>query len=78
MIPITLLLKPPLFKFEYKSDISNNFTESFCLLSLYRRFFNKEFFKLVLRNFLLESRGLCLTTTDSFIFSSTKGLFMTS
>ena len=47
------------------SDISNNLIDSFCLLSLYKRFFNKEFFIFVLKFFLFESRGLSTNIESS-------------
>ena len=40
------------------SDISNNLTESFCLLSLNKRFSIKESVRFVLKNALFESSGL--------------------
>ena len=59
------------------SAISNNFILSCCLLSLYKKFWIKDFFRLVLRNLLLESSGLS-TSIESWLFSDENGSLITS
>ena len=59
------------------SDISNNLTESFCLLSLNKRFSTKESVRFVLKNALFESSGLS-TLIASFEIMPTNGELITS